>query len=963
MITKSRTTLKLLPLCLLIAVLLAAILPNTSLAAGKFADIEGHWAEENINTWVDQGLVKGYDDGTFKPNEYISRAEFMVLINRAYGFNEKAPVAFTDVSAGSWYYNDVAIAIKAGYIAGYSDQTMKPNNPISRQEVAAILARLLDIEGRAGSIEQFKDYTLIPDWSKSSINAVVTNGYMGGYPDGTFAPNKLTTRAEIVTILSRAVGALYNEAGEYGPEAGIATITTNVTVTADGVKLQNMKIAGDLYLTPAIGEGDVHLKNVTVEGRTIVAGGGEESVIFEDSTLGIVVMKKEDGKVRVVLEGNSSAVNVTVKSGGKIEITGADGSIATVDIETDDEIELAGNIDTLNIEKENAKINIAAGTINKLNIEEGAAGATVKGQGNILVAFISTNATLEKQPEESYVKQGATANIAGQEIEGDKTEEEMQEAKETVTIPEGQVPAGPARPPAGGGGGGDDAPSVIPVSAISVDPDIMLLKVGQTETIAVTVSPSNATNKRVTWSSSDESVATVDENGEVTAIAGGTATIIVTSAADSTKKATKQVIVGDLLVPANGSIQEVIDEAENGDVIAVAPSIYEEQLVIDKPLTLLGPNAVFEGYGQRNGEAVITYPDDIEDEKLIRILSDDVEIKGLYFQDGGKTSGNLEAILAKGDNLLIKNNVFEGFSLTQMRLTPESSSKGFNVGFLIEGNLFKNKPIGNFALYIQGSSGVARLNKFENVKNGLTVQPYHHSVGGVVEDNEIEAWYRGIWFNGAYRRAGEWVFNNNTVNAIESPNDAVETVWYGIRVETFGDGGPLVTGDLPSAKIINNTVDGAGASSGVETIGISLHQPIYSDLLDIENNEFTNVDIGGNIHNPDGPKYMVIDLNDFFPLNTFLDGSQVIGNKIMVPEEGKVYNQRTGNEYDTIQAAVIVTRCWLVLSSLSIKMPSKVAAALRVKTGLPPQVLILLAKSITPLIVIALLILIVSLTS
>jgi len=377
------------------------------------------------------------------------------------------------------------------------------------------------------------------------------------------------------------------------------------------------------------------------------------------------------------------------------------------------------------------------------------------------------------------------------------------------------------------------------------------------------------------------------------------------------KTATVHAVVGDILVPAHfanpdeeGTLQSVIDNAPEESVIVVAPAEYKEQLVIDKPLTLLGPNAVFEGYGQRNNEAVITYPDIIENEKLVRILSDDVEIRGLYFQDGGKTSGNLEAILARGDNLIIKNNVFEGFSLTQMRLTPESSSVGFNVEFLIEGNLFKNKPIGNFALYIQGSSGVARLNKFENVKNGLTVQPYHHSVGGVIEDNEIEVWYRGIWFNGAYRRAGEWVFDNNTVNAIEIPNDAEETAWYGLRIETFGDGGSLVTGDLPSARIINNTVNGAGASSGLECIGISFHQPIYSDLLVIKDNVFTNVDFGGNIHNPDGPTYMVVDLYDIFPLNAFPEGSQVIGNKIMVPEEGKIYNQQTGNEYYTIQEAI-----------------------------------------------------------
>ncbi len=92
-----------------------------------------------------------------------------------------------------------------------------------------------------------------------------------------------------------------------------------------------MNIKGDLFLTPGIGDGDVHLKGVTVAGRTIVAGGGEESIIFEDSTLGVVIMRKDDCTVRIVLEGNSTAASVTIKSGGKIEITGEDGSIITLD--------------------------------------------------------------------------------------------------------------------------------------------------------------------------------------------------------------------------------------------------------------------------------------------------------------------------------------------------------------------------------------------------------------------------------------------------------------------------------------------------------------------------------------------------------------------------------------------------------------------------------------------------------
>jgi nitrous oxidase accessory protein NosD len=352
------------------------------------------------------------------------------------------------------------------------------------------------------------------------------------------------------------------------------------------------------------------------------------------------------------------------------------------------------------------------------------------------------------------------------------------------------------------------------------------------------------------------------------------------------------------------TIQAAIDDAGDCNTITVAPGTYYEVLQISKPLTLLGPNAGIAGYGERNPEAVITYPAGTEEEKSVRVTSDDVTIKGFYFQGDDRTIGNLEAIYARGNDLTVNNNVFDGYVLTQVRTYPVSSKEGFNEGLLIEGNLFKNKPVGNFALYVQGTSGDVKLNKFENVRHGLTIQPYHHSVGGRVEHNEVEAWRMGVWFNGAYVRSGEWVFDNNTITATEKPSEAEDTVWWGLTIETFGDGGPLVNGDLPSATFTNNTVDGAGASPEVETRGLSFHQPVKSDKLTINNNTFTNVDVGAYIHNPDGTEFMVIKLDDFFPSNTFPEGSMVIGHRILVPQNNTVYNMRSGAEYSDIQAAI-----------------------------------------------------------
>ncbi|MDD2402224.1 MAG: S-layer homology domain-containing protein [Clostridia bacterium] len=66
-------------------------------------DVEGHWAERQITYWTSKGITKGYSDGTFKPNNNITRAEFLTLVNRAFGYTQTAPVKFTDVSTRDWY--------------------------------------------------------------------------------------------------------------------------------------------------------------------------------------------------------------------------------------------------------------------------------------------------------------------------------------------------------------------------------------------------------------------------------------------------------------------------------------------------------------------------------------------------------------------------------------------------------------------------------------------------------------------------------------------------------------------------------------------------------------------------------------------------------------------------------------------------------------------------------------------
>ncbi len=404
--------------------------------AEELSDIDGHWAEKEISQWVEKGLSTGYSDGSFKPNDYITRAEFMALVNRAYGFTEKIGTSFSDVNENDWFYDDVAKAVAAGYLTGYSDETVKPNNEISRQEVAVILSRLLKLlqASDKGALERFSDYSTIPAWSKEAVNSVVEKGYMGGYPDGNYGPANSTTRGETVTILARAIGELYNTPRTYGPEEGIQSISGNVTVNIADVKIQNTTIEGSLYLTAGIGDGNVVLNNVTVKGTTVISGGGENSIVLEDCSLNEVIIERKDGKVRVVAQGNTNIHRQIVKSGAIIDtsaITDEATGIVTIFIATDEEVELIGRFDSVIIEGEGAKVSLINATIEKMVITETAIGATVNvsdnsfinimeinapttvtGQGKIETAFVNVNGcSFEKKPENLYLADGVAVDI------------------------------------------------------------------------------------------------------------------------------------------------------------------------------------------------------------------------------------------------------------------------------------------------------------------------------------------------------------------------------------------------------------------------------------------------------------------------------------------------------------------------------------------------------------------------
>lgn len=187
------------------ATMILGIVPSNAYAESFSKDIQNHWAKSQICVMQEKGYIGGYPDGCFKPNKGITRAEFVSIVNKLFGYDKKNEMKVSDVHNGDWYYESVSIALESGYIGGYPDGTFKPNKAITRQEVASVIAKIKALSPSKNSrkTDSFRDKDKIAKWSKSGIDAVVEQGYMSGYPDATFRPNQPMTRAEVVALLSR----------------------------------------------------------------------------------------------------------------------------------------------------------------------------------------------------------------------------------------------------------------------------------------------------------------------------------------------------------------------------------------------------------------------------------------------------------------------------------------------------------------------------------------------------------------------------------------------------------------------------------------------------------------------------------------------------------------------------------------------------------------------------------------
>ncbi|RGW99246.1 S-layer homology domain-containing protein [Paraclostridium sordellii] len=191
----------------LISTLALGMILSTTLsvhADNKVKDIDGHWAKNQISKFIENSYANGYEDNTFRPDNQITRAEFVKLVNKYFGFNDKGVSKFKDINQKHWYYNDVCIAIQAGYINGYEDNTFRPDNIITREEAAKIIVSIKNQQDNVyDKLNAFPDKHKVSNWAKPYIEGAIENGYLKGDDLKNLRPTSHITRAESVTLLSR----------------------------------------------------------------------------------------------------------------------------------------------------------------------------------------------------------------------------------------------------------------------------------------------------------------------------------------------------------------------------------------------------------------------------------------------------------------------------------------------------------------------------------------------------------------------------------------------------------------------------------------------------------------------------------------------------------------------------------------------------------------------------------------
>ena len=186
------------------------VTPNT--VSGYFSDLSGYgWAAASVDFLYENQVVSGTGSGRYSPSQAITRGEFLVMLDRAFAFPDAAGKTFSDVQDTAYYAQAVRRGYALGVVSGYPDGTFRPNEAITREAAAAMLCRAMQASGwslsspGASALYSYSDWRSVSAYAVDSVAVLVQNGLLSGDDQGRLLPGRTMTRAELAVLLARTL--------------------------------------------------------------------------------------------------------------------------------------------------------------------------------------------------------------------------------------------------------------------------------------------------------------------------------------------------------------------------------------------------------------------------------------------------------------------------------------------------------------------------------------------------------------------------------------------------------------------------------------------------------------------------------------------------------------------------------------------------------------------------------------
>ena len=583
---------------------------NMIYAKMSFKDLGGYeWAASYINDFSEKGIISGTSSTTFSPETNVKREEFVKIIVELFGYNtQNVSCNFSDVDKKAWYYSYVAAATNAGIINGIGYNRFGTGEYITREDICTILYRVITSQGYELKETRklklaFQDVNQISDYAYEAVEALYKAEIINGKTQKELAPKSYATRAEMVKM------AYLCDANREIEEQVISV--TDIQIDEEEIELKEGETKG---LTVTVKPANATNKKVSWKSSdTSIASVKEGKVTAKKEGMATITVTTEDGKKKATCdiivtaiededgelhddekedddtnEGEESGSEDETPSSGNVKVTGVSLDKDTLTLEVGDEATLIATItptNATNKEKTWSTTNKNVATVIDGKVKALKAGTvtiTVKTKdgpktdtckvivkekepGSVSVTAVTLNRgvmTLEEGESFTLTAAIAPANATNKKLIWSTSDativtvnngiiKGMKKGTATITVKTED------------GGKIDEcivtvkakSANTVAVKSVSLNKTTLSLQKGKSATLKATITPSNATNKNVTWTTSDKSIATVSSTGVVKAVKKGKVTITVKTK-DGAKTAKCTVTVTDTTVQSTEKTQK-----------------------------------------------------------------------------------------------------------------------------------------------------------------------------------------------------------------------------------------------------------------------------------------------------------------------------------------------------------------------------------------------------------------------